>query len=180
MKPVFITGNQDKADYLAKHLGIEIDHQKVDLDELQSLDLHEVVEHKVKQAYDLIQKPVLVEDVSLEFTALGKLPGTFVKFFVDESGLESMCRMLDGFEDRSAVAKCTFGYFDGETLKLIDGGLKGRIADHPRGENGFGWDQIFIPDGYGDQTRAEMDLEDDEKSYATIKPFAALREFLLS
>jgi hypothetical protein len=48
---VFITGNQKKADYLAKYLGFPIEHIKVDLDELQSLDLREIVEHKVKQAY---------------------------------------------------------------------------------------------------------------------------------
>lgn len=70
----FITGNQNKADYLAKYLGFPVAHQKIHLDELQSLSLREIVEHKVKQAYDIIKKPVLVEDVSLEFSALGRLP----------------------------------------------------------------------------------------------------------
>ena len=70
----FITGNQKKADYLAKYLGFAIEHEKIDLDELQSLDLREIVEHKVKQAYEKIGKPVLVEDASLEFLALGRHP----------------------------------------------------------------------------------------------------------
>ena len=70
----FITGNQKKADYLAKYLGFPIEHEKINLDELQSLDLREIVEHKVKQAYTKVGKPVIVEDVSLEFLALGKLP----------------------------------------------------------------------------------------------------------
>ena len=70
----FITGNQKKADYLAKYLGLEVLHEKVDLDELQSLDLREIVEHKVRQAYKKVGKPVIVEDVSLTFTALGRLP----------------------------------------------------------------------------------------------------------
>jgi inosine/xanthosine triphosphate pyrophosphatase family protein len=49
----------------------------------------------------------LVEDVSLRFTALGGLPGPFVKFFVDApDGLEKMCRMLDAFESREARAEC--------------------------------------------------------------------------
>ncbi len=73
-KVTFITGNQAKADYLESFLGFPIDHVKVDLDELQSLDLEKIVEHKVKQAYAEIGKPVVVEDVSLEFEALGKLP----------------------------------------------------------------------------------------------------------
>ncbi len=50
----FITGNQKKADYLAKYLGFPIEHQKIDLDEIQSLDLREIVEHKVKQAYEKV------------------------------------------------------------------------------------------------------------------------------
>jgi inosine/xanthosine triphosphate pyrophosphatase family protein len=70
----FITGNQKKADYLAQYLGIEVQHEKLDLDEIQSLDLREVVEHKVRQAYEMVKKPVLVEDTSLTFVALGKLP----------------------------------------------------------------------------------------------------------
>jgi non-canonical purine NTP pyrophosphatase (RdgB/HAM1 family) len=176
-RPVFITGNQAKADYLARHLGIEIEHQKIELDELQSLDLHTVVEHKVRQAYDIIKKPVLVEDVSLEFVVLGRLPGTFIKFFGEESSYDNCCRMLDGFNDRSAVARCTFGYYDGEELHFFDGELAGRIAETPRGDNGFGWDRIFIPDGY-EIARAEMDSQDDEKTYTIIKPFAKLREFL--
>lgn len=75
MRPItFITGNQKKADYLARYLGFPVEHQKIDLDELQSLDLREIVEHKVKQAYEIVQSPVLVEDVSLEFSALGRIP----------------------------------------------------------------------------------------------------------
>ena len=60
---VFITGNQAKADYLAKWLGYPVEHQKVDLDELQSLDPHAVIEHKAKEAYKIVGEPVLVEDV---------------------------------------------------------------------------------------------------------------------
>ncbi|HSW91909.1 MAG TPA: non-canonical purine NTP pyrophosphatase [Candidatus Saccharimonadales bacterium] len=179
MKPIFITGNQDKADYLAKMLGISLEHVKVDLDEIQSLDLDAIVEHKVRQAYDVVRKPVLVEDVALGFTAIGGLPGPFVKFFVDApDGLENMCRILDGFSDRTARASCTFGYFDGETVTLFRGGLDGEIANAPRGENGYGWDKIFSPEGYGGKTRAELTPSDDVTSYATIKPFAALRKFL--
>ena len=76
----FITGNQYKADYLAKYFGYPIDHLKLDLDEIQSTSLNEIVKHKVRQAYEKIKKPVIVEDVALEFAALGGLPGPFIKF----------------------------------------------------------------------------------------------------
>ncbi len=81
MKPItFITGNQSKADYLAKYLGFPVAHEKLDLDEIQSLDLREIVRHKVRQAYLRIGTPVLVEDVSLEFAGLNGLPGPFLSF----------------------------------------------------------------------------------------------------
>ena len=80
----FITGNQNKTDYLLKYLGRPVDHIKLDLDEIQSLDLKEKVEHKVRQAYGKIKKPVIVEDVTSEFAALGGLPRPFIKFFVDK------------------------------------------------------------------------------------------------
>ena len=177
--PVFITGNQNKADYLAETLGIELAHQKIDLDEIQSINPLEIVEHKVRQAYDIIQQPVLVEDVSLVFNALNGLPGPFIKFFVDaENGLENLCRMLDGFEDRSAYASVTYGYFDGTELMLIPGKLAGMIAHSPRGNGGYGWDKIFEPEGYGGLTRAELSPEQDIESYNKLRDFDALRTFL--
>ncbi len=177
--PVFITGNQHKADYLAEMLGVKLEHQKVELDEIQSVSLEAIVTHKVKQAYAQLGRPVLVEDVGLSFTALSGLPGPFIKFFVEApDGLEKLCRMLDGFDDRSARAVCTFGYYDGEHLELFHGGLDGAIATSPRGERGFGWDKIFEPVGYSGRTRAELTPEEDAETYPTIKPFAQLRDFL--
>jgi len=176
MQITFITGNQKKADYLAKYLGYPVDHRKLDLDEIQSLDLKEIVEHKVRQAYEKIKKPVIVEDVSLEFKTLGGLPGPFIRFFIDHVPFETICTMING-KNRHATAKCVFGYYDGVELKLFEGSLDGTIAETPAGENGYGWDKIFIPDGYT-VTRAQLNEEDDQKTYVQIKPFAALKTFL--
>ncbi len=108
------------------------------------------------------------------------LPGPFIKFFVETAGGEACCRMLDGFSDRSATIRCTFGYFDGERLELFDSALPGRISDKPRGTNGYGFDTFFINEGY-DITRAEMSPEENEFTYHTqMKPFTAVREFLTS
>jgi len=174
----FITGNQNKADYLAKYLGHPVDHVKLDLDEIQSLDLREIVEHKVRQAYARIKKPVLVEDVSLEFTALGRLPGPLIKWFLEELELDQICALLDG-KDRSATGRCMFGYYDGTRLEFLEGVLPGRIADKPAGDNGFGWDKIFIANGYN-VTRALLGEEDYQKVYLQIRPFAQLKKFLES
>jgi non-canonical purine NTP pyrophosphatase (RdgB/HAM1 family) len=172
----FVTGNQAKADYLANYLGLPIKHRNIDLDEIQSLDLKEIVEHKAKQAYSLINTPVVVDDVALEFTALGKLPGPLIKWFMEELTFEAICSLLDGRE-RDAIARCVMGYYDGERLKLFEKSLKGSIAKQPVGENGFGWDKIFIPEGFT-VTRAQLNVEDDKTTYKSIKPFAELKHFL--
>lgn len=173
----FITGNQHKADRLAAYLGIPaIRHEKLELDELQSMDLRKIVEHKARQAHERTGKPVLVEDVALEFDALGGLPGPFVKFFLESMSEQAICDLPEG-KERGATARCVFGYFDGERLELIEGSLRGTVAKAPRGDGGFGWDRIFIPEGY-EATRAELPEADYEKTYTTVKPFAALKAFL--
>jgi len=170
MLPTFITGNMDKVTYLSKLLGYELEHIKIDLDEIQSKDPMVVVEHKVRQAYDIIKKPVLVEDTSLCINALDGLPGTFIKFFTEASdGLNMICHMVDGFEDRSAYASAIYGYYDGVMLQYFSGRLDGQIAKKPSGVGGYGWDQIFIPDGYNGLTRAELSPADDIKTYAQTR-----------
>lgn len=181
MLPIFISGNRNKVKYLSETVGMELPHQKIDLDEIQSPDPVVVAEHKVRQAYDIIKKPVLIEDTCLAFNALNGLPGTFVKFFAEsENGLENMCRMLDGFKDRTAFASALYGYYDGTTLMTFSGGLKGKIAQHPRGEGGYGWDQIFEADGYDGLTRAELSAELYAESYDLIRDTDSLRAFLKS
>ena len=109
MKEVtFITGNQAKADYLAKYLEHPVEHVKLELDEIQSLDLKEIVEHKVRQAYEKIKKPILVEDVGLYCEALGGLPGSFIKFFVEGMPEVDFCALFDG-KSRKATARCVSG-----------------------------------------------------------------------
>jgi inosine triphosphate pyrophosphatase len=178
---LFVTGNQNKADYLAKLLGMPIEHRKLELDEIQATSLDKVIEHKVRAAYELVGKPVLVDDISLGFTALNGLPGPFVKFFVEQpDGLEKMCRMLDAFSDRSARGECMYGYYDGNHLELLHGSIDGQIADHPRGDGGYGWDKVFCPEGYGGRTRAELTEAEYATLYEIIRPLPALREFLKS
>lgn len=174
---VFITGNENKAAQLAQWLGMDIPHQKVDLDEIQSLDLHEIVEHKARQAYAVVGKPVIVEDVGMIFTAFKQLPGPLVKWFEAGSSLEIMCRMLNDFDDRSAEAHTMYGLFDGEQLHCFEGIMRGTIANVPRGSNGFGFDSIFINEGQ-EQTRAEMDKETYSRTSYRQEALAKLRTFL--
>lgn len=174
---VFISGNQHKADQLTQWLGAPVAHQKVDLDEIQSLDSEAIVEHKVKQAFAIVQRPVLVEDVAFTFATLGRLPGPFIKWFIEEIGTEGVCRLGAGLEDKGAEATVLYGYYDGKTVSYFSGSMRGTVAPEARGDGGFGFDQCFIPEGYS-QTRAEL----DDKAYEATSPrafaIAKLKSFL--
>ncbi len=173
---VFITGNQHKADYLTKWLGMPVRHQKIELNEIQSLDLREVAEHKARQAYEIVKQPVLVEDVALNFSAMGRLPGTLIKLFIEEVGNEGLCRLADSLPDRGAEALICYALFDGEAVGFFEGKTVGTIAKSPRGSEGFGWNPIFIPNG-SDKTFAEM-VDEDRMPYGhRAEAVAKLRAF---
>jgi len=151
----FITGNPDKASLLSQYLDYPVIHKSLDLIEVQSLDLSTIVEHKAQEAYKRIRTPVLVEDTSLRFYALGRLPGPLIKWFFTELGTHGLCRLLDGYSDRSAVAEVQFGLYDGRSFQAFSGAVEGSVALTPRGSRGFGWDGVFVPSG-SSKTWAEM------------------------
>jgi non-canonical purine NTP pyrophosphatase (RdgB/HAM1 family) len=176
MKITFVTGNRNKADYLTKKLGFSIDHHNLDLDEIQSLDLHEVVEHKVRQAYDKLKAPVLVEDVSVVIDAWGDLPGPLVKWFLGLN-MESLNKMLSAFDNRNATARTVYALYSGGDVHFFEGEMRGTISTEAKGERGFGWDRIFVNEGYN-KTRGEMtEIEYDQSSYRR-SAIEKLKEFL--
>lgn len=168
----FITGNPGKVSLLNQYLDFPVVHRSIDLIEVQSLDLATIVEHKAKEAYRQVGGPVLVEDTSLRFYALGRLPGPLIKWFLTELGTDGLCRLLDNYADKSAVAEVLFGLYDGRGFHTFSGAVEGAIALTPRGSRGFGWDAIFIPDGF-DKTWAEMT---DEEANASSMRMIALRK----
>ena len=62
--------------------GVDVKHHKADLPEIQGTS-EEVAISKAREAFKIVQKPVIVEDVSLFFTALNGLPGPYIKHFLD-------------------------------------------------------------------------------------------------
>ncbi len=156
---IYVTSNPEKARQLGQYLDFPVIHKNIDLIEIQSLDLTEIIEQKAKEAYKHVLAPVLVEDTSLRFLALGKLPGPLIKWFLAELGTNGLCKLLDGYTERSAIAQVQFGLYDGQTFQAFAGAREGAIAPIPRGNSGFGWDSIFIPKGYhktwGEMTSSE-------------------------
>ena len=149
----FVTGNDHKAREAATVLGVEVKRVKLDLDEIQSVDLRAVVEHKARQAYQKLKQPLIVEDVSFEIKALGGFPATFVRWFFDSMSYEALCGLLRSERSVNYMVAC--GYYDGRQFSYFSSAMPGTIAQRPAGKTGFGFDVIFIPRGYS-KTMAQL------------------------
>lgn len=164
-KLLFITGNENKLREARQILkGFDIESRDVDVPEIQEVNEQVIVEEKVRQALKLLDCEVFVEDTSLCFDAFNGLPGPLVKWFLKTVGRRGLVDMLAAFDNKAAYAKCYVGYGrpakDGEAEKIVvfKGSVKGRIVE-PTGESKFGWDPIFLPDGY-EKTFAQMTEEE--------------------
>ncbi|XP_051168769.1 inosine triphosphate pyrophosphatase [Leptopilina boulardi] len=159
-KPVvFVTGNAKKLEEFLSIMGSncskKIISKKVDLPEYQG-EIDEISVEKCKAAANIVNGPVVIEDTCLCFNAMNGLPGPYIKWFLDKLGADGLYTMLNGWEDKTAQAVCTFAYTDGpnEPVILFQGRTFGTIVN-PKGPRDFGWDPCFQPEGYN-QTYAEM------------------------
>jgi non-canonical purine NTP pyrophosphatase (RdgB/HAM1 family) len=173
---IFATGNHQKLKEFEAILGIKLNHSDLDLDEIQSVDVEEVAIHKAQQAYEILKEPVIVEDTGLYFEELNGLPGALIKFFVKKLTLNQICSLIK--ENRKAKAVTCIAFFDGKELKTFKGETKGEISIEPRGTNGFGWDSIFVPEGYS-QTFAEITSEEKEDKFMRKEAIKLLKAYIL-
>lgn len=156
-----VTGNQAKALEVERLLGRRPPTAAIDLPELQSLDLVEVVEGKAREAWRRLGRPVVVEDTGLFLDALNGFPGPLVKWLLASVGPEGIWRLAAALGDCRAQAVCQLGFFDGERLLTARGSTPGELVA-PRGSGGFGWDSVFQPRGTG-RTYAEIDDDDKDR-----------------
>lgn len=170
-----VTSNKGKLREFKEILGFKLENIDLDVDEIQAVEVEKVVEHKTKQAFKIIKKPVITEDTGLYFGAWKGLPGALAKLFDKTIGYRNLCKLLN--ENRKAKAQTVIGYFDGKNYESFIGEIQGTIASAPRGKNGFGWDLIFIPRGYN-KTFAQMTTK--EKNQISMRKIAIekLRKFL--
>ncbi len=141
---IFVTSNDNKAREAQAIIGMHVRRVNLDLDEIQSMDLNEIIDHKVRQAYAKLKKPVLVDDVSLNLKAWNGFPGPFSRFLGEAVGWNNLPKLLKG-QKRTAKWICMLGYFDGKKVRTFIGGETGTIATAPRGKDGWGFDLVFIP-----------------------------------
>lgn len=174
----FVTGNMDKLREASQILGIDIEGASAGrLDEIQTISVEKAVRHKAEEAYKIIRSPLIVEDSGLAFKAWNGLPGALIKWFEETVGNEGIIKMLSSETDRRAVALCHVAFNDGSEIKIAKGELLGTISNCVKGDNGFGWDKIFIPDGH---TRTFGEMSSDEKNAISHRrlAFQNLRQIL--
>lgn len=174
----FISSNPNKLKEAKKILApFEVEGVSLDLPELQG-SAQKVALAKAQEAYSEIGAPCFIEDTSLSFSALGGLPGVYIKDFVERLGLLNLYRLLGSFEDKSAWAMTCLVYVDEQGQShLFEGKVEGLIV-RPQGE-GFGWDPIFEPKG-SNKTYAEMSLDEKNSLSHRFLAFSKFKQFLES
>lgn len=118
---------------------------------------------KARFLYDRTGESCFADDTGLEVDALNGAPGVYSARYAGEAknSLDNMALLLknmSGIQNRKARFRTVIALIlDGKEY-LFEGVVKGTIAEEPRGTAGFGYDPLFVPDGYS-TTFAEMDSE---------------------
>ena len=145
--------------------------------EIQSDNAQEIVTEKLKEAFKHQQGEFLVEDTSLELDCLQGLPGPFIKFFLKKLGPKGVYEIADKYQSYATTAKTIIGYAKSpDELEVFVGEVRGKIVA-PSVKDGFGWDPIFLPDGY-EKTYAEMTTEEKVAMSHRTKAFEQLLKSL--
>ena len=189
-KIVFATNNQHKLDEIRK-----ITEGKIEILSLSDIGSNDEIEEtgntleenalvkarfiKNKYGYDCF-----AEDAGLEVEALGNAPGVYSARYAgdacrDEDNIKKLLDNLKGIANRKARFRTVIALLMNNEEYFFEGEIKGHIIDEKRGFAGFGYDPIFVPEGY-DQTFAELGEEIknriSHRSIATQK----LVDFLLT
>ncbi len=122
------------------------------------------------------------DDSGLVVDALGGAPGIFSSRYAgenasDEKRIQKLLLEMKGKTDRTARFVCVISLaYRGKLVASFQGTVEGCISDCPHGNDGFGYDPVFIPDGY-DKTFAELGSEIKNELSHRAKAFAQFSEF---
>lgn len=152
---VLVTGNRGKITEARMMVGKDLEAVALDLPEIQSLDLAEILQEKAEEAWRRIGRPLVIDDVSLELAAFNGFPGPLVKWMLQALGSEGMARAAATLGDVRATARCGLFYKDGDHTLMVEGVSEGVLITPGRGEQGFGWNPVFLPVD-SDRTYAEL------------------------
>lgn len=171
---VFATGNKHKAEevqdflgksfalYCLKDVGITEDIPET-ADTLEGNALQ-----KAKYVYDKIGKSCFADDTGLEVNALNGAPGVYTARYAGEScssedNINLLLKNLENVQDRTARFRTVIAYIDNNgSIHHFEGIAEGSIIQQRCGNQGFGYDPVFIPKGY-DKTFAQLPLSEKNK-----------------
>lgn len=192
MELLFATTNQDKlreAEQLFSDSKIQL-LAVSDFKELQNVVIEESGETfeensflKAQISGDLTQVLTIAEDAGLVVDALAGKPGVHSARFGSNSAArnQKLLKMMKDKQDRSARFVSVFCLYDPQTKKAdyFRGEIKGQIATEIKGNSGFDYDYVFIPEGY-EQTFAELGVEVKNKISHRHQAIEKLKTLMLS
>lgn len=194
MKIVFATNNSHKLEEIRQILG-----KSIEVLSLADINCHEDIPEtaptiegnammKARYVYDKYGTPCFADDTGLEVEALDGAPGVYSARYAGGEGHDSEANMrkllheLEGKENRRAQFRTVIALIEQKDGKPVahtfEGKIEGHISDEKRGTSGFGYDSIFVPEGY-EQSFAELGNEIKNKISHRARAVARLAEYLL-
>jgi XTP/dITP diphosphohydrolase len=158
---ILVSSNPNKGIEAERILGVPLLRVSIPLPEIQAATVEEVTRYKLEVARTKGYHRLIVEDVGLGFQELGDFPGPFVRWLLEAAGGKGLAVIAYALNNRSARAQCCVGYWNGSEAKTFLGECPGEVLVQPRGEQKFGWDAWFRPNG-SEKTFAEMSAEEKD------------------
>ncbi|MFQ5919067.1 MAG: XTP/dITP diphosphatase [Thermoplasmata archaeon] len=154
----FVTSNEAKyreVSLLLRERGVDLEFLQTEYPEVQADALEEVVEAALDWLAPLHGNDLVVDDSGLFVEGLAGFPGVYSSYAYRTLGGEGILRLLEGVPDRGATFQTVLGLRRDGVNHLFPGRCEGTIAPVAKGNEGFGFDPIFIPQG-ASRTFAQM------------------------
>ena len=172
----FVSSNENKfqeTERILSNFGMQINFFKTTLEEIQSNDLNDIAEQKAINAYEIVKKPVIIEDDGLFIDSLNGFPGPYSSYVYDTIGNKGIMNLLENCETRDAKFVSIIAYCDSDCdVKLFESSIPGKISSIIE-KGGWGYDPIFIPDG---ESKTYANVSDKDKlshRAASLKKFSS-------
>lgn len=158
LKYIFITSNSHKVEEVKQYFP-KVKQLNLDLREIRSDSFEEIAKAKLEEALMRFHERdvvIFVEDSGLEIEALNGFPGTYSAWVYKKIGCKGILKLMEDKTNRKARFVTVISAYIPWNQKIViaKGEVKGEISNEMRGSIGFGFDPIFIPEGY-DKTFAE-------------------------
>lgn len=163
----FATSNQGKVREAKAILGgvAEVEQKDVGYEEVRAESTEEVVRTAIANVFARVKAPVFIEDSGLFIEGLGGFPGTYSSYVFKRIGCDGILKLMGNQDNRSAKFISSVAYQEPDSEVFVTlGTVGGTISNEMRGQGGFGYDPVFIPDGY-DLTFAELGDEKNKISH---------------